>query len=1585
MKVETPDTAVDALNPLSSSVNVTAKGNIHVAEDSHLRVGTIKSTDGDVTLTTTGSLIDALPSGETIDRGNTAALVQGWKDLGLIDGDGQYKQKQAEDVAAYKAGVQSEFAQYLKLKTAYANKEEAAENDVNYQTLKDRYGAYASADDYLAKSDTAKNHLAELQKTGAGWTENELLYAISDAIVNKAQGSTDTELKEANISGQNITLHAKNIGSDKAAEDVLVKDITTDERLDDLKKVVNANVSDVGYTKNDKGENVFRIYGKVPVGIEARGELNVQSDGNIYVAGRTSGENKDTVLKLGKVTTSTGDIRVLGKAGVTNSLKDGSANLKGKDLILEGGSSDIGATGKPIDVDLTGSLSALTDGSMYISSVGNHNLQLSGLYAGKDMVLASKKDIAMSPDASAQAYLNAGRLLDLKAEGGIGAKDSGVRILGNGATINAEAKDGNIYLAGKRKAGEQDGLLLLGMVKTNPVHTIDVAAETSLGLGSNENASPLVSQVQADTVNLSSDREIDLENGTLTAVTLKLKADGSINQTAAHAIMAKTASVEAGSGIALDSGAGLTVNPKFNSFENVTLNNASESTDVVLGNGGDEDLKVTFADGSKAKDVIVRNYANGEANDLDIHGPIAAAAGIALINDEGSLATTGGLDAKVDIRETAKGSLNNRDALHAEQDIVLTATDGSIINDAAIAAKRNVTMKAGDSIENRAATTADTGAISLNAYHDIKQKGNAKAGTDITAESADGSVTVEGSLTSGKATLAKATGGDVSVTGNVTGGTSVTAQATEGNVTVDGSLTSKDGNTVLSASDSQKLEGKGNIRVTGSVDSAHDIEMTTDDGAIAVGGTLKADKAVDVTTEDGAITVGTSEQGGTVNAGTTAALTTLRGPITVHGLVTSKNGVKLQAAESGAISVKGDLLATESGNAEALSKDGDIEIQGKVDSKTGAATVKTLRGSVMVSGKMHAAQDAAAESGDGAVTIDGEFVADNGNATARTARGDVKVKGQMKAGTDITAQSDEGSVTVEGSLTSGKATLAKATGGDVSIHGDVQSGTSAAAQADNGSVSVTGDITSGTSADLSAAGGDVSVTGNVQSGTFTEAKATEGNVTVDGSLTSQNGDTVLSASDSQKLADKGNIRVTGSVDSAHDIEMTTDNGDIEIGGTLTAAQNLQAVAQKTGHILFTGDAEATAGKLQAETHAGNIKFAGKASSGTDLTATTQNKGNIVFDGLVNAGQNLVADAVKEGTITLRKDVTAVRNATMHTNNGSILFQGADNATTEDIHLTAQNGDLFLHVRRTGDIKDSHRSVNGDRGFVTAANGNLTIRHDGTGDGDLYSLSSKGTTRVDLKDGSLYLDNIDGNLIALFVRNPEKTTDIKHMSVGRQLSLAGDNLSFEDITQREGADGKVTITTSGAHEDTPIRQLHIGDIRTNLGSSAEFKHLWLEKGDVTVSQGSLDIDKLYVLDKATFSNGVMMTNVFGSAPVYDDTITSAYWNNTAVNNPKASLAAWMSDTLSLQWAYLHFPGQGYVQFSNGHLLDVQPHNYVYSQRYSENDVMCMSMDADFYDFYRQYYHPGLFYHERYNLVDVSQWQDDAAQEGEITVE
>lgn len=1525
LKVKTPDTAVDVLNPLSSSVNATAKGNIHLAEDSDMRVGIIKSTDGDVKLNATGSILDALPSGDIIDRGNTANLVQGWKDLGLIEGDGQYKQKQAEDVAEYKAGVQSEFAQYLELKAAYENNEEAAKIDANYRVLNDRYGDYTSADDYLAKSDTAQNHLADLQKAGAGWTENELLYAISDAIVNKQQGSTDTELKQANISGNNITLQAKNIGSDKAAEDVLVKGITTDERLDDLKKVVNANVSDVGYTKNDKGENVFRIYGKVPVGIEAKGELNVESDGNIYVAGRTFGKNKDTVLKLGKVTTSTGDIRVLGKAGVTNSLTDSSANLTGKNLILEGGSADIGTADKKIAVDLTGSMSALTDGSMYISSVGSHNLQLTGLYAGKDMVLDSAKDILMSPDASAQAYLNAGSLLNLKAAGSIGAKDSGVRILGNGATINAEAKDGNIYLAGKSKAGEQDGILLLGTVKTSPGHTIAVAAETSLSLGNNEDASTLVSQVQADTVNLSSDRDIELKNGTLTANTLNLNADGSISQSAAHAIKAETASVDAAAGISLNSGAEAEAK-KFNAFKNVTLKNASDTTDVVLGNGGDEDLTVTFAVGSKAKNVTVHNYKNGVMNNLAVNGPVTVAEGISLINDEnnlntigvitagqnvglksatGSITNQGGVEAKGgDVTMDAKTDLHNQGTVKASQDVGLTS-GGSMANDQAVTAGRDLTMNAGTMLTNGADLTATNGAVSLAAKKGLHQKGSAMAGSSIMMDNQQD--------------------GDLVVTGDVQSGTAAT-----------------------------------------------------------------------IKNKNGAITIGTQDKPGTVTAGTTASLQTANGPITVYGTVTAKNGAKLQATESGDISVEGDLLATESGNAEALSQDGNIEIQGKVDSKTRAVTLKTQNGDVTVKGQMHAGTDVTVESGSGAITMAGQIDADAGNAAIHTAYGDVKVTGPVKAGTDITAESDNGNVTVKDNLTSGQATLVKATNGNVAIHGDVQSGTSTTAQATNGSVSITGDV---------------------QSGTSVTAKVTEGNVTIDGSLTSKNGDTMLSASDSQKLGDKGDIRVTGAIDSAADVELTTVNGDIEAGGTTRAAQDIRAAAEKTGQIRFVGDAEAKAGSLQAttddgaisfegqaasgtelaaktitgdivfrgkavsgtdltaETSDGSISFEGQATSGRDLTAKTTHKGDITFAGLVNADRNLIADAAQTGTITLRKDVTAKQDINLHTHDGSMVFDGSDAGKTEDIHLTAQRGNIDLRTTGTGDIKDSRHQENGDRAFVNATNGNVVIRHEGTGDVDLYGLYAKKEAATELKNGSLYLDTMDGDLVAMFVRNPDKVMNVKHITAGQEIAVAGADIGIDDILQREGADTLLTITPTGASDDAPIQNLHIGNIRTNEGSGIRFKHLWLENGDISVSKGQFLIDKLYVLGKATFSNGVMVMNVFGTAPIYEDGVTSAYWNNTAINDPKEALAAWLNgEPDEHRWMFLRFYGQTDTQYSNGNLLDLVNHYHVYRQRYTETDWMRMMENHDRYDFYRTYYHPALSLHDRFGLVDASNYLD-----------
>ena len=1314
IRVNAPDAAVDPLNPLSSSLNAGAKQDIYLSEDGDMRVGTI-SAGGHVDLKATGTLADALPSGDTIDRGNTADLIQGWKDLGLIDGEGRYTDKQAADVAEYKAGVTSEFARYTELKTYYASHDLPEGGDSQYETLKARYGNYSSADDYLAYDTAARSHLADLQQAGAGWKENDLLYAISDAIVNKTTGSTDTEAKQANISGNNITLQAANIGSDKDAEDILVKGITQDDRLDDLKKVVNANSSDVGYTTNDQGEKVFRIYGKVPVGIEANGELNIVSDGNIYVAGRSSGTSGDKELKLGSIQSSNGDIRILGKAGVSNSLTDGSSNLTGNDLILEGGTADIGTADKAVTVDLSGMLNARTDGSLYIDSVGTRDLQMEALYAGKEASLSSAQGIIMSPTAAEQAYLNAGTVLNLSAQNGIGTEGKAIRILDNGAIVNARSVTGDIYLAGKGSG--DDSLFLVGTVSTDKEGTVSITAESDLAAGREDGEQPLVSTIDGGTVSLFSSRNLALDNGSLTADTLKLTAGGSVTQTEAHAIKAQTASVDAVSGISLNSGAELESDRKFNAFENVTLKNASDATDVVLGNGGDKGLTVTFAAGSKAKNVTVRNYADGTVNDLAINGPIAAAAGIALTNDEGNLTTTGAMEAESsDIREMAEGSLTNKGSLNARQDIIqqagqsaaneanltagrdiistagkdltdggalsagrnvsLTAGSGSITNGGAVTADQNVTMTAGDSIENQAAVTAAKAALSLTAQKDIAQQGDATAGTSVLM-------------------------------------------------------------------DSQK---QGNIAVTGDVTS----------------GTSTALK-----TKDGSITAGTAGQKKRIQAGTTAALTSETGDIIVQGTVASQQGAKLSTARKGDILVKGSLLAAESGDAEARTQEGSIQVDGTAE---GARDV-----------------------------------------LLSTARGDAAVTGRVKAGQDVKASADLGNMTFQGTLEAGR-------------------------------------------------------------------------------------------------------------------------------------------------------------DISARTGRGNMDFAGSLTSGRDLTAVTEESGNMVFNGLADAGRNFLADARQEGTITLRKDIRSGMDASFHTNDGSLLFAGVDLSAAEDIHVTADTGSVTLSTTGRGDIKDSHRQANGDRAFVSAPAGNVTIRHTGVGDVDLYSLYAHKDAGVEVADGNLYLDTVNGDLVAVLVKNARKVLDVEHMVAGTGIRMTGADMSVDDVLQRVDSQGNLTLTLDGASEDMPIESLAIGDIKSNTG--VRFPRLWLRKGSVQVSEGEFLMDKLMILDKAVFSNGTMVTHVFGTTPVADQAATSVYWNNTRLNRPQEFLGEWRNDNgLSGRWMYLNFDRQGHTQFSNGNLLDLDPHNYVYNQRYSETNWTRTQGDRDFGNFWTGAYHPELSYHDRYGL---QQW-------------
>lgn len=223
-------------------------------------------------------------------------------------------------------------------------------------------------------------------------------------------------------------------------------------------------------------------------------------------------------------------------------------------------------------------------------------------------------------------------------------------------------------------------------------------------------------------------------------------------------------------------------------------------------------------------------------------------------------------------------------------------------------------------------------------------------------------------------------------------------------------------------------------------------------------------------------------------------------------------------------------------------------------------------------------------------------------------------------------------------------------------------------------------------------------------------------------------------------------------------------------------------------------------------------------------------------------------------------------------------------------------------------------------------------------------------------------------------------DAEHVEAATQIQIAGSNMNLDDVVQREDGDGFLAISPDGAEADTPIDNLTFGNIKSNTG--VRFDHLWVNTGDIHVGQGAFHLDKVYVEDKATFSTGHMVTDVFGSAPVYDASRDSAYWVNTGISRPESQLDDWRSSGIDGRWMYLHFDADGAVQKSNGNLLHLQDHNDVYSQRYSMTDWMNLFTDREFHE---RDHAPELSYHDRYALIEGEAAGPDNADSGEIDVE
>ena len=288
-----PGQTLTSSDTMSASVNANAYGNITLTNSNgDMRIGHIASQTGDVSLTTSGSFIDAVGDSTLSD---SEGKLQKWQELGLINSNDK-----AEESAASAAAAKSERVQALENRAkqlAMADKKYTAEAQnaalTEYKALAEAYKADGEAA-FEGKNysqdvkDWAKMYAEVDNSTAYGWSKNELLYAIQDSVLNAAPGQVLT-VDKANVQGKNISLSAgKNIGIDGEATNIAYSEMG---KLDNLKLLAQAKAGDLTWNDDDSRIEV-RQQRQITVQLADGGKLNLQANtsgaaniGNVYLAG----------------------------------------------------------------------------------------------------------------------------------------------------------------------------------------------------------------------------------------------------------------------------------------------------------------------------------------------------------------------------------------------------------------------------------------------------------------------------------------------------------------------------------------------------------------------------------------------------------------------------------------------------------------------------------------------------------------------------------------------------------------------------------------------------------------------------------------------------------------------------------------------------------------------------------------------------------------------------------------------------------------------------------------------------------------------------------------------------------------------------------------------------------------------------------------------------------------------------------------------------------------------------------------------------------------------------------------------------
>lgn len=572
----------------------------------------------------------------------------------------------------YKNALEAYNSAYDNYKKVGAEYEQQKANFIENSGFKDNVQAVEWLYNYEA--------IGNAEADNYGWTQQQLLYAVQDTVINPAAGSV-SDVKTANVTGNNITFISDtgNLGvvDDQAsslseiglkAEDLA--DLFTgkiEDKTGFLEKLASARAGDVVW-----GDDDVVIRRTTPVSVKLNsdgGKVKVQNTsgdmaGHIYLLA------KDSVLNADKFAAN--DLRLSGQEGLNVN------EVTGSSIYLEGGSGSIDALndaleGVQVTLNNNGFISANAAKDVNLQQVGDGNFTL-GSVAGTEVNIIANGNIVSKADDI--GYINASDMINLVSAGGIGTTTKGLRIKNSGAVVNTDVQDAISIEA------VQDGTLILGKME-QAAGGVNVDSEGSIYIGREDNTETtdedeyVEGYIDAkDNVNLHAAEDIII-SGMLHVN----KDNGNLNLHADNGDITQTTS-EATENIAVDNltvaaiGGDVKLDNPYNVIEKVDLQAVGGSLGLTVSNADGFNVDMGGFTNKKGGDVSFTNN-NGSVNITteDIENPEEQAPA----NINGSLFVTAKKDKDTDTAENA--DINNKGILNATGTIEFTAVDGVINSD----------------------------------------------------------------------------------------------------------------------------------------------------------------------------------------------------------------------------------------------------------------------------------------------------------------------------------------------------------------------------------------------------------------------------------------------------------------------------------------------------------------------------------------------------------------------------------------------------------------------------------------------------------------------------------------------------------------------------------------------------------------------------------------------------------------------------------------------------------------------------------------------------------------------------------------